>query len=336
MNLPSGWAWRLLTILAILFDAGIGGTWLGTQMELGLPHWWGLLGAILAGLAVYGGVELAVHGDRKGIFVALCGILPSVAFAHQYFDARGHGLLLAAILAGFPPGIAVLGGIVAASAKATESANDAAHAQRLRQQRLEDQQRRRQQQLEDEERRRQQQLEDEERAYRRQEAAKAAARNAEREQRQAELQAQVALAQAEAEAAKAREAEELRKAREAMAAQKAQKARKAAKARKAESAVSPVDDSDKSGADDSDKSASNKSTANQSAADDSGKSAVDKSAVIRKPIQSKKDMVFELLDCDSDISNKALAGQVGIGDSTARSYRAQWRKGKAAMNGHGG
>lgn len=51
---------------------------------------------------------------------------------------------------------------------------------------------------------------------------------------------------------------------------------------------------------------------------------------------SKKDMAFELLDRDSDISNKALAEQVGIGESTARSYRAQWRKGKAVPSGHGG
>lgn len=306
--MSNGWTWRVLTILAIIFDAGIGGTWLGTQMQLGLPHWWGLLGAILAGLAVYGGVELAVHGDRKGALVALCGILPSVAFAHQYFDARGHGLLLAGILAGFPPGIAVLGGIVAASAKATESAAELARAQRLRQQRLDDQQRRRQQQLEDEER-----------AYRRQEAAKAAARDAEIQQRKAELQVKLALARVEAEVAKAREAEAVRKAREAEAA-------KAQEARKAESAVNDRDKSatDDSAADNSDK----------SAADDSRKSAADNSAVIRKPAQSKKDMVFELLDRDSDISNKALARQVGIGESTARSYRAQWRKGKAVLNGH--
>lgn len=326
--MSNGWTWRVLTILAIIFDAGIGGTWLGTQMELGLPHWWGLLGAILAGLAVYGGVELAVHGDRKGIFVALCGILPSIAFAHQYFDARGHGLLLAAILAGFPPGIAVLGGIVAASAKAQQSTAELARAQRLRQQRLDDQQRRRQQQLDDEER-----------AYRRQETAKAAARNAEMEQRKAELQAKLALARVEAEAVKAREAEAVKareaeavKAREAEAARKAQeereakaakadarrKAREAEAAQKAESAVSVADDSDNSAANESDKSAANES------------------AVIPKPTRSKKDIAFELLDADSNISNRALAAQVGIGGSTARSYRAQWRKAgqKTVLNGH--
>ena len=65
------------------------------------------------------------------------------------------------------------------------------------------------------------------------------------------------------------------------------------------------------------------------------KSAADKSAVTSAPKQSKKDIVFELLDADSDISNKALAVQVGIGESTARSYRTQWRKGKAVLNGHG-
>lgn len=321
MKLSSGWAWRILTILAIIFDAGIGGTWLGTQMQLGLPHWWGLLGAILAGLAVYGGVELAVHGDRKGIFVALCGILPSIAFAHQYFDARGHGLLLAAILAGFPPGIAVLGGIVAASAKAQESAADIARAERRRQQRLDDQQRLRQQQLDDEER-----------AHRRQEAAKAAARDAEMAQRKAELQAKLALARVEAEAAKAREAEvAAQKAQEAEAQQKAEALRKAEEARKAQEAEAR-------------KAREVESTANKSAviesavsvADDSDKSATDDSAAIRKPVQSKKDMVFELLDIDSDIGNKALAAQVGIGESTARSYRTQWRKAgqKAVLNGH--
>lgn len=114
-DLFAGNLWRLLTVAAIIFAAGISGAWLGTEMRNPIPQWWGWYGAGIAGFAVFGGVKIILDGRRIGWVVLAVGGIADVALSAAYFG-EGHHPLLALVLGSYPTAIAVLGGVVEASA----------------------------------------------------------------------------------------------------------------------------------------------------------------------------------------------------------------------------
>lgn len=133
--------WKALTFLAIVFAGGISGTWLGEQMRAPLPWQWGWFGAILAGVAIFGGVNLAIRGDWLGWLIITATGAATVVMDIMYFW-DGHQLL-ALPLGLFPTALAVLGGMVEARSTAHAETRQRAvsEAERARQQRIEDEER---------------------------------------------------------------------------------------------------------------------------------------------------------------------------------------------------
>ena len=113
-DLLTGNLWRLLTVSAIIFAAGISGSWLGAQMRDPLPNWWGWFGAALAGIAVFGGVTLILERNPIGWIIMAVGGIADIALSAAYFG-DGHNLILAIVLGAYPTGIAILGGVVEAT-----------------------------------------------------------------------------------------------------------------------------------------------------------------------------------------------------------------------------
>lgn len=141
--------WKALTFLAIVFAGGISGTWLGEQMRAPLPWQWGWFGAILAGVAIFGGVNLAIRGDWLGWLIITATGFATVVMDIMYFWPDHQ--LLALPLGVFPTALAVLGGMVEArSASHAETQQRAAsEADRARLQRIEDEDRAHQRRLEE-------------------------------------------------------------------------------------------------------------------------------------------------------------------------------------------
>jgi hypothetical protein len=106
--------WRSLTIAALIFAAGISGSWLNAQFDPLLRSlWWGWFGALIAGCAVFGGVVLVTQGARQGWLILLVGALADVTLSYQYFGAT-HDRNTALVLGLYPTLVAILGGVVEA------------------------------------------------------------------------------------------------------------------------------------------------------------------------------------------------------------------------------
>ena len=105
--------WPTLIVLAVVFATGISGTWLSGQLY-GTPFFWGYLGAVLMGGAVFGGIRTYVGGKRlRGAAIALAGGIAAIIVDVQYFR-YAHELALAIPLGLYPTLIAVLAGVVEA------------------------------------------------------------------------------------------------------------------------------------------------------------------------------------------------------------------------------
>lgn len=167
---------RLLTLAAIIFAAGISGAWLADQFTAPLPQAWGFFGALIIGVAIYGGVMLGTQGDRAGYVIAGLGAVAEVTFGFWYF-AHGHDAFTALVLGIVPTGIAIVSGLV------ENTADNQAHAQAQAQAHAE----------------RQADIEDEERTFaHRIEAQRLELEHAERLARiEANAQARIAVAQAQ-------------------------------------------------------------------------------------------------------------------------------------------
>lgn len=116
------WLWRLVTVASIIFAAGVSGSWLGQQMTNPLPLWWGWLGAGILGLTTFGGVSLAVKGQKIGWAIVVVSGLASITFDYHYFGSD-HTFFVSAVLGGFSTVLAVLSGTVEVT---TESINQSA------------------------------------------------------------------------------------------------------------------------------------------------------------------------------------------------------------------
>lgn len=104
--------WQWLTWLAIVFAAGISGAWLSGQFgESILPFWWGFLGSGIVGIAIYGGVNLAIEGYRRGWVIVTFAGIAEIVFGYQLFS-DSHDMYTALVLGIVPTAIAVLSGTV--------------------------------------------------------------------------------------------------------------------------------------------------------------------------------------------------------------------------------
>ena len=121
--------WPALLIGSIIYAAGPNGAWMARQFTAPVPPVWGWFGAVLLGVAIFGGIKLATARQRIGIALAAVGGLVAVAVDTQYFAAAGHGALLALALGAFPTLLAVLAGVVEgldATAHETRTQDEAA------------------------------------------------------------------------------------------------------------------------------------------------------------------------------------------------------------------
>jgi hypothetical protein len=117
---------RVLPILAIIFQAGISGAWFAGQFAAPLPPAWGWFGAGIIGVTMWAGIELAVDGQRLGWPIALVAGAADVVMASAYFGAE-HPPLLTWSLALAPAGITVLVGLQASMHEAAVRADAAKH-----------------------------------------------------------------------------------------------------------------------------------------------------------------------------------------------------------------
>jgi len=122
------WTFRVLAAAAIVFAAGISGTWLGEQMRSPLPIAWGWFGAVVLAAAVFGGVYLAARGDRVGFWIVVMGALGEITLDWHFFAYARHDLWTAAVLASFPTLTAILAGAV--EARFARAERDAEQAER--------------------------------------------------------------------------------------------------------------------------------------------------------------------------------------------------------------
>jgi hypothetical protein len=106
------WLWPVLLIGSIVYAAGPNGAWMARQFTAPVPPAWGWFGAVLLGLAVFGGIKLAVAGQRIGLAIALVGGVCAIVIDSQYFASAGHGIVMAALLGLFPTLLAALAGVV--------------------------------------------------------------------------------------------------------------------------------------------------------------------------------------------------------------------------------
>lgn len=109
---------RLLTVAAIIFAAGISGSWFNAQFEGNLQGLaWGWFGALTAGGAVFLGVLYFNQGKQlAGGAIVLVGALADMLMSFQYFSHANHDIVTAAILGGFPSLLAILCGAAEATA----------------------------------------------------------------------------------------------------------------------------------------------------------------------------------------------------------------------------
>jgi len=131
--------WRILTIACIIFASGISGTWFNDQFKGDLQKQrWGWFGATIAGVAIFGGVLLAVdslepiyvlreeqdteeqYAEKKkrarlvknigfyaGVFAVIIGVAADCVMSANYF-AAGHDLVTAAVLGFYPSLLSVI------------------------------------------------------------------------------------------------------------------------------------------------------------------------------------------------------------------------------------
>lgn len=125
--------WTAVAAAAIVFGAGLGGTWLGAQMEPRMPWLWGVFGAIVAGLALFGAVGLVVEGRWQGWLVLTVVSGATITMDLQFFASTDHDVVTALLLGVFPTLLAVAAGVVEVNAQDAERkrTNAEAQAQRL-------------------------------------------------------------------------------------------------------------------------------------------------------------------------------------------------------------
>ncbi len=106
------WFFRAVAILAIIFAAGHSGGFLNQQEGALAALNWGVFGAIVAGLALWGGMYMfSAHGDRWGLAIALAAAVADGFMAYGWFKAT-NATVSPVILAVWPPLLAVLAGII--------------------------------------------------------------------------------------------------------------------------------------------------------------------------------------------------------------------------------
>jgi hypothetical protein len=123
------WLWPLLLIGSIVYAAGPNGAWMARQFTAPVPPFWGWFGAVLLGVAVFGGIKLAVSGSKTGIAIAAVGGIVAVVVDAQYFATAGHAGLMPLLLGAFPTLLAVLAGIVEGLEARAQESTAAAQAQ---------------------------------------------------------------------------------------------------------------------------------------------------------------------------------------------------------------
>lgn len=106
------WFFRGVAILAIIFAAGHSGGFLNQQEGALSALNWGTFGAIVAGLALWGGMYMfSAHGDRWGLAIALAAAIADGFMAYGWF-METNATVSPIILAVWPPLLAVLAGII--------------------------------------------------------------------------------------------------------------------------------------------------------------------------------------------------------------------------------
>ena len=135
--------WRVLTASCIVFAAGISGTWFNDQFTNDLQmQRWGWFGATIAGIAIFGGVMLAIDsleplriermeseteeeyekkfsraaiikaiGFWAGTAAVIIGVLADCVMSANYFKS-GHDIITASVLGFYPSLLSVIGGVI--------------------------------------------------------------------------------------------------------------------------------------------------------------------------------------------------------------------------------
>ena len=106
------WFFRTVAVCAIIFAAGHSGGFLNRQEGALAAFQWGMFGAVVAGMALWGGMYIfSAHGDRWGLVIALVAALADCFMAYGWFVSAG-ATVSPILLATWPPLLAVLAGVI--------------------------------------------------------------------------------------------------------------------------------------------------------------------------------------------------------------------------------
>jgi hypothetical protein len=103
--------WFLLSILSIAYAAGTAGSWLSEQYHGFLYGWYGWPGALIRGLAIFGGVRLIGRKRKIGWLPVILGGIYAILCDYQYFQMTHSGWVVM-VLGVFPTAIAVFCGLI--------------------------------------------------------------------------------------------------------------------------------------------------------------------------------------------------------------------------------
>jgi hypothetical protein len=106
------WFFRAVAVSAIIFAAGHSGGFLNRQEGSLAVFQWGMFGALVAGMALWGGMYIfSAHGDRWGLVIALVAALADCFMAYGWFVST-NASVSPLLLATWPPLLAVLAGVI--------------------------------------------------------------------------------------------------------------------------------------------------------------------------------------------------------------------------------
>lgn len=132
MRDPRVWLFRIIALAAIIFAAGHSGGFLNTQEGALGRYGWGVFGALVAGLALWGGIYVYVAYDqRSGLLVAIVAVVADVVMGYGWF--LKSATIAPFVLALWPPLLALLAGVIegglSRSVRAEQQAEDARAAE---------------------------------------------------------------------------------------------------------------------------------------------------------------------------------------------------------------
>lgn len=105
------WLFRIIALTSIVFAAGHSGGFLNTQEGYLARYGWGLFGALVAGLALWGGIYIyAAYGQKSGLVVAFIAGMADAVMGYGWFLASGS--IAPLVLALWPPLLALLAGLI--------------------------------------------------------------------------------------------------------------------------------------------------------------------------------------------------------------------------------